>query len=129
VALRESQIVFLPKPLFRALLDRSIGFNRHLLIQLNERLGQFINTVENERLLSPEGRLARIIAELFNPVLYPGQRDELRISQTEFGYLSGLSRQRVNRALKALEALELVAIACGAVRILNLEGLRTFEHA
>jgi len=129
VALRESQIAFLPKPLFRALLDRSISFNRHLLIQLNERLGQFIATVENERLLSPEGRLARIIAQLFNPVLYPGKRNELRISQTELGYLSGLSRQRVNQALKSLEALELLAIAYGAVRILDLEGLRTFEHA
>ncbi|MFM7256936.1 MAG: hypothetical protein ACKO3C_15110 [Betaproteobacteria bacterium] len=54
VALRESQIAFLPRPLFRALLDRSIGFNRHLLVQLNERLGQFIATVENEGRLSPD---------------------------------------------------------------------------
>jgi len=54
VALRESQIAFLPRRLFRALLDRSIGFNRHLLVQLDERLGQFIATVENEGLLSPD---------------------------------------------------------------------------
>jgi len=126
IALRESQIAYLPKALFLELLERSIGFNRHLLIQLNERLAQFIATVEHERLLSPEGRLARIIAQLFNPVLYPGKRNELRISQNELGYLSGLSRQRVNQALKSLEAQGLLAIAYGAIRILDLENLGSF---
>ncbi|NDC86601.1 MAG: cyclic nucleotide-binding domain-containing protein, partial [Betaproteobacteria bacterium] len=37
VALRESQIAYLPKALFLHLLDNSIAFNRYLLIQLNER--------------------------------------------------------------------------------------------
>ncbi|NCV55829.1 MAG: cyclic nucleotide-binding domain-containing protein, partial [Betaproteobacteria bacterium] len=77
IALRESQIAYLPKALFASLLDNSIAFNRYLLMQLNERLAQFIATVEHERLLGPEGRLAKIIAQLFNPVLYPGSRSEL----------------------------------------------------
>jgi len=127
VALRESQIAYLPKALFLHLLDHSIAFNRFLLIQLNERLAQFIATVEHERLLGPEGKLARIIAQLFNPVLYPGNRSELQISQAELGYLTGLSRQRANQALQSLGQEGLVEIAYGAIRILDLEGLRSYE--
>ena len=79
-------------------MDTSIAFNRFLLTQLNERLGQFIGMVEYERLLEPDARVARCLAELFNPYLYPGNRAELEISQEEIGYLSGVSRQRVNQA-------------------------------
>jgi len=127
IALRESQIAYLPKALFASLLDNSIAFNRYLLMQLNERLAQFIATVEHERLLGPEGRLAKIIAQLFNPVLYPGSRSELQISQTELSYLTGLSRQRANQALQNLERQGVLEIAYGAIRILDLEGLRNFE--
>ncbi|NCV24765.1 MAG: Crp/Fnr family transcriptional regulator [Betaproteobacteria bacterium] len=127
IALRESQIAYLPKALFASLLDNSIAFNRYLLMQLNERLAQFIATVEHERLLGPEGRLAKIIAQLFNPVLYPGSRSELQISQAELGYLTGLSRQRANQALQNLERQGVLEIAYGAIRILDLEGLRNFE--
>lgn len=54
------------------LLDHSIPFNRYMIEQLNERLGQFIGMMENERLLDIDTRIARVLAALFNPVLYPG---------------------------------------------------------
>ena len=53
------------------LLDTYLTFNRFLIVQLNERLGQFISLVEGERLLEPDARVARCLANLFNPVLYP----------------------------------------------------------
>ena len=40
--------------------------------QLNERLGQFIAAREIDRLNNPDVRVARSLASLFNPVLYPG---------------------------------------------------------
>jgi CRP/FNR family cyclic AMP-dependent transcriptional regulator len=43
--------------------------------------------------------VARSLAALFNPVLYPGVGEVLRITQQELAYLVGLSRQRVNEAL------------------------------
>ena len=70
-------------------------------------------------------RVARNLAALFNPVLYPGVDDVLRITQQELGYLSGLSRQRVNQALAVLQKHALIAIEYGGVRVLDLEGLRT----
>ena len=71
--------------------------------QLNERLGQFIAAREIDRLNDPDARVARSLAALFHPVLYPGVGDVLRITQQELGYLVGLSRQRVNEALSALQ--------------------------
>jgi len=50
----------------------------------------------------------------------------LRITQQELGYLVGLSRQRVNQALHALQALQLIRIEYGGVRVLDLSALR--EH-
>lgn len=124
VALRDSRIAFMPRATFLRLLDSSIAFNRFLLVQLNERLAQFIATVEHDRLLGPEARVARRVAELFNPVLYPGGGSRLQISQEELGYLSGLSRQRVNQALHALERDGLLKVEYGGVQVADLEGLR-----
>ena len=126
VALRDSQIAFMPRATFERLLDTSIAFNRHLLLQLNERLAQFIGTVEHDRLLGPDARVARCVAELFNPVLYPGIGARLSISQEELGYLSGFSRQRVNQALRALEQAGLLRIVYGGITVIDLDGLRRY---
>jgi hypothetical protein len=53
---------------------------------------------------NPDMRVARSLAALFNPTLYPGVGEVLRITQQELAYLVGLSRQRVNEALAALQA-------------------------
>jgi CRP-like cAMP-binding protein len=127
VALRDSAIAYVPRATFMALLDESVAFNRFLLVQLNERLGQFIGMVEHDRLLGPDARLARGLAGLFNPLLYPGVGPTLPISQDELGQLVGLSRQRVNRGLKVLEERGLLRIEYGGVTVLDLGGLRRFE--
>jgi CRP-like cAMP-binding protein len=127
IALRESRVALMPRATFVALLDGSIAFNRFLLIQLNERLGQFIGQVEYDRLLSVEARVARCLAAMFNPHLYPATRREVQISQEEIGYLSDLSRQRVNQALKALEQAGLLRVEYGRIVVLDLPGLRNFN--
>jgi len=127
VALRASRIARMPRSTFEWLLDSSIGFNRFLLRQINERLGQFIALVEHARLLDPDARVARCIAELFNPILYPGIGPRLAISQEEIGYLTGVSRQRANQALRKLEEEGLLAVEYGGIRVLDLERLRGYE--
>lgn len=126
VALRDSKIAYMPRTTFTWLLDNSISFNRFLLIQLNERLGQFIAMVEQDRLLAPDARVARSLASLFNPYLYPGVGPQLQISQEEIGYLAGLSRQRANQALKTLEKAGLLRVEYGSITVLDLAGLRNF---
>jgi len=126
VALRDSRIAFLPEATFRWLLDTSIAFNRFLLTQLNERLGQFIGMVEHDRLLEPDARVARALAGLFNPLLYPDTRPHIQISQEELGYLAGASRQRVNRALRVLAGAGLIKVDYGLVTVLDLTGLQRY---
>jgi CRP-like cAMP-binding protein len=82
--------------------------------------------VEHDRLLGPEARLAAELAALFNPVLYPGNRTSLRISQEELAQLVGLPRQRVNQALKRLEKAGLLQTEYGGITALDLDGLRTY---
>jgi CRP/FNR family cyclic AMP-dependent transcriptional regulator len=123
-ALRASVVAGLPVDTFHWLLDHSIGFNRFIMNQLNERLGQFIAAREVDRLNNPEAKVARNLAALFNPVLFSGVGEVLRITQQELAYLAGLSRQRVNEALRELEARQLIRVEYGGLRILDLDGLR-----
>ena len=124
-ALRKSVVAGLPVDTFHWLLDHSIGFNRFVMKLLNERLGQFIAAREIDRMSNPEVRVARTLASLFNPVLYPGVGEVLRITQQELAYLVGLSRQRVNQALTALQAGGLIRVEYGGLRVLDLAGLRS----
>ena len=124
-ALRTSRVAGLPLETFHWLLDHSIGFNRFVMNQLNERLAQFILAIESDRTPIPEQRVARNLAALVNPVLFPGVGEVLRITQQELAYLVGLSRQRVNEALKALAGQGLLQIEYGGLRIVDLAALRT----
>ena len=123
--LRKSRVAGLHVDTFHWLLDHSIGFNRFVMNQLNERLGQFIAAREIDRLNNPDIRVARSLAALFNPALYPGVGAVLRITQQELAYLVGLSRQRVNEALTALAQQGSIRVEYGGLRILNLQALRS----
>ena len=96
IALRESRVALMPDSTFW-LLDTSISFNRFVLVQLNERLGQFMASFEHDRLLDPEARLARALANMLHPQLYPGHGRCIQLSQDELSHLVGTSRQRVSR--------------------------------
>ena len=126
VALRESRVARVPRRTFEWLLNTSIPFNRFVLAQLNERLGQFIGMLEAQRLHGPDARVAHCVAALFNPILYPGIENKLEVSQEEIGYLAGISRQRVNQALHALEQARLIRVEYGAIVIEDLDGLRRY---
>ncbi len=126
-ALRRSIVAGITAETFHWLLDRSIGFNRFVMMQLNERLGQFIGAREIDRLSDADERVARSLAALFHPVLYPGVGKMLRITQQELGYLVGLSRQRVNEALHMMQGHGVIRIEYGGVRVLDLDRLRSYR--
>jgi CRP/FNR family transcriptional regulator, cyclic AMP receptor protein len=125
--LRKSVVSGLPLADFEWLLARSIPFNRYVMDQLNERLGQFIAAREIDRLSDPDTRVARNLAALFHPVLYPGVGQWLRITQQELAYLVGLSRQRVNEALNTLAASGAIRVEYGGLRVLDLDRLRAWR--
>jgi CRP/FNR family cyclic AMP-dependent transcriptional regulator len=128
VALRESRVALMPETTFFWLLDTSIPFNRFILNQLNERLGQFMAAFEHDRLLSPEARVARALANMCHPLLYPGHERCIELSQDELGQLVGASRQTISQALQALERAGLIKANYRMLTVLNLEGLRRFGN-
>ena len=93
--------------------------------QINERLGQFIAAREIDRMNNPDVRVARSLAALFNPVLYPGVGEVLRMTQQELAYLVGLSRQRVNEALTTLAEQGSIRVEYGGLRVLDISALRS----
>ncbi len=127
-ALRRSVVAGISAETFHWLLSRSIPFNRFVMTQLNERLGQFIGAREIDRLNDADERVARSLGALFHPLLYPGVGQILRITQQELGYLVGLSRQRVNEALSTLQGEGLIRVEYGGVRVLDLDGLRVYRR-
>lgn len=127
VAMRDTRIALVPRATFEWLLDVSPGFNRFVIEQLNERLAQFLSVVEAERLEVAETRVARCLAWLFNPVLYPGVGSHLELSQQEIAYLSGVSRQSVNKAVRLMEQAGLLRARYGRIEVLDLIGLRNFR--
>ena len=124
LALRKSRVAGLPIDSFHWLLDHSIGFNRFVMRQLNERLGQCIAAREIDRITDPDVRVARSLANLFHAALFPGVGEVLRITQQELAYLVGLSRQRVNEALAHWSTQGAIRVEYGGLRVLDLESLR-----
>jgi CRP/FNR family cyclic AMP-dependent transcriptional regulator len=126
LALRDSRIALMPAATFLWLLDTSIPFNRFILTQLNERLGQFMGAFEHDRLDELEARVAHTIADMLHPQLYPSQEARIEISNEELSHLVGASRQTVSQALHVLEKSGLIKIAYRMITVLDIERLREF---
>jgi CRP-like cAMP-binding protein len=108
------------------LFEHSAAFNRYLVRQFNERLGQFIALAEYDRILDAPARLARNLAWLFNPQLYPDGGMRLEITQEEIGLLAGMSRQVANQVLGVLEKEGLITVERSAILIRDVERLARY---
>jgi CRP-like cAMP-binding protein len=127
VALRESRLALLDRKTFMWLFEHSAAFNRYLVGQLNERLGHFMALLENDRKLDSTARVARALALMMNPVLYPDADRRLLITQEEVGTFAGVSRPTANQALRDLEKAGILRREYGGLTILDLERLRGYE--
>jgi CRP/FNR family cyclic AMP-dependent transcriptional regulator len=128
VALREVRLAMMNLGTFFWLFENSAGFNRFLVKQFNERMGQFIALVEFDRTLGATARVARNIAWLCNPVLVPTAGNQLDITQEEIGLISGISRQAANQALQVLEKKKLVRVEHGGITALEVGKLSRYEE-
>lgn len=129
VALRPTRLACVPRHCFEHLVATSLPFNHYLLQQVNARLSLFIGLVEFDRLLGPDARVARCLASLFDPALYPHATRTVQLSQDEIGLLAAVSRQRAHQALHQLERAGLLRIEFGGVTVLDLPGLRRYDGA
>ena len=121
VALRPTSLLCLPLPLFATLRETSMAFNQFLVLHLNMRLGQAMTIIEAGRTQSPEHRVALYLSRLF----WRSTR-RLNLTQDELGQLVGLSRQTVNKVLRALEGIGIVSLDFGRVAIVDDEALNAY---
>jgi CRP-like cAMP-binding protein len=126
IAMQRSLVLYVPTATFHALLDTSLPFTGFVIRQLNNRMGEFIASIQNSRLLDVEARVAQSLSQLFNPALYPDTGPSLAISQEELGMLAGVSRQRVNQALRHLEQCGILRIAYNQITVVDLARLAAF---
>lgn len=124
VALRAGRLAGLPRSVFETLRARSLPFNHYLQHLMNARLGHFIGLLHSDRLLEADARVARCLASLYNPDLYPDPGPRLNYAQAEVALLAGISRQRANAALQRLEEAGLIRLDSRGLTVLNLDGLR-----
>jgi len=106
MALRDTRLALMDRKTFIWLFENSVAFNRFLVGQLNERLGQFIAFLEYGRTLDATARLA--------------------LDRIVIGALSGISRQNANQCLKRLEKDGLLRLEYGGVTVVDLERLRNY---
>ena len=118
IALRETELVCLPRAEFEELRRTSLPFCQALIEQFNMRLGQAMAIIETGRLRTPEQRVAMYLGKQ----LWRGSR-RMTLSQEELGILAGLSRQTVNGVLNDFERRKLVSLDFGRVEILDEGGL------
>jgi CRP/FNR family cyclic AMP-dependent transcriptional regulator len=126
VALRDTRLLLMNRPTFVWLCENSVGFNRFLVRQLNERLGQFVAITEHDRSFDAKARVARNLSWLCNPVLSPQVGGILEITQEEVGLLAGVSRQVANRCLKELAEEGLIDLEPSFIRPLALDQLSNY---
>jgi CRP/FNR family cyclic AMP-dependent transcriptional regulator len=126
IAMRASRVVLMPAATFFWLLDVSIPFNRFVITQLNDRLGQYLGAFEHDRLEHRKSRVALALADISNPRLYQRQEGRIEISNEELGNLVGISRQSINQILHELEKTGLIKRAYRVITVLDVEGLRDF---
>ena len=124
VALRDTELLCLPRAEFEQLRATSIEFNQFLVSQLNLRVSQAMAVIEAGRLRTPAQRVALSLSRLFW-----SRSRKVSLSQDELASLVGVSRQTVNRALKTLVQHGLVTLEFGRVDIPDDEALTRFIFA
>ena len=128
VARRTTTIAMIPSETFGWLMDTSFAFNQFIARLLNDRLSHFMGLLAAERLTAPEERMARMLASLYDPYLYPDRSPLLSLNQEDLALLAGMSRQRANVALKKLEEAGLVQVRRSGRTVLDVPALREFSR-
>lgn len=121
VALRDSELLCLPRAQFDELVGTNPAFNRAVLGHMNRRLDQMMSIIEAQRTGTLEQRLAVHLSRAF----WHGLR-KLNLCQEELGSLAGMARQTANRGLKGLERRGLVTLRFGRVEAVDQDALDAF---
>lgn len=120
-------LVHLPGGAFMAVLDAHPALWRDVCMLVLERLHEQIATQQRRALGDIANHVADALARLaliHGKPIEGGQAVSLRISQGDLAAMLAVSRQTVNKELRALEQMGVINAAYGRVTIRDLEALR-----
>ena len=114
VALRDTELLCLPRPVFHQLQASSLAFNQCLVAGLNLRVSQAMAVIHAGRTRSPEQRIALSLSRLFW-----SRTRQLDLTQDELASLAGMSRQTANRVLNGLQEQGVISLSMNRIKILD----------
>jgi len=127
IALSDSKIACVPRAVFIDLYKTNIDFCHFLIERMNRRLAHFIVSMQIDRLINPDVKIARTLCMLTQDL--PTDAPQiLNLSQTELALLCGLSRSFTNRVVTKLTKLGLITHEYGKISILDRAGLEAFDE-
>lgn len=127
-------LLVIPREAFLAAFDADVGFARAVLRLLAERIRILSTIVGDDALMPLPVRTARTLERLigFHRLGEPDASDHgvlrLRIGQEELADLMGVTRQSVNRELRALERQGVVRLGRETVDVLDLAALASIAN-
>jgi CRP-like cAMP-binding protein len=127
VALSDSKIACVPRAVFVELYKTNIDFCQFLIERMNRRLAHFIVSMQIDRLINPDVKVARILGMLTQDLPADAPQN-LSLNQSELALLCGLSRPFTNRVITKLTKLGLITHKYGKISILDRAGLDAFDE-
>lgn len=127
-----SELLAIPRRDFLALLDREPRLARHLIELLCERLRGNTDRLRDTAFLDLASRLAKTLDALATAHGRPGPRGtviDTKLSQGALAQLLGVSREAVNKQIKAFEREGLLTQAAGRMAVPSIEALRARARA
>ena len=103
----------------------------NLAAVLGGHLRKLTELLEDTLFLTLPSRLAKklvALAQAYGKETSDGVRIELRLSQSELGELVGVSRESINKQMRAWVGQELIRFEGGFITIVNSEGLRSLAR-
>jgi CRP/FNR family transcriptional regulator, cyclic AMP receptor protein len=122
----DSTVLVIHRTPFLALLEQEPALARHVLELLCERLRESTEHLGEYAFLSVRCRLAKKLQALAIGHGHHegnGIRIDLKLSQTDIGQMLGVTREAVNKQLKAWSVQGLIALDHGAITVLDMPGL------
>lgn len=120
IARRQSRVALLPRSVFEWLLETNLHFNRFLVHSLNDRASRYVTMLASDRLMSVEERVMRALLQAAE-IDHHTAVHVVEMSQADIALLAGLSRQRINGALRKLQDQGQVRLKRGCIEITSLK--------
>lgn len=124
----DTTLLEIPRSDFLQALAADSGLALAVITALCQRSRTLHETAAADALLPMRARVARMIlmlAETYGLNREAGIVISLKLSQDEFAALLAVSRQRLNKELKSLEAAGCIAISYSTLTVLDLQALQT----